>query len=262
MNRMLTIGISLLGFILMPGIMKCQEIKKLQIAISKGGPEEKYRMYASYVMSVYPLVQITDLDGMQPDKACEMLSKCDGLILTGGVDVHPRLYGREDMLSVCGATDTVRDKLELSLIQKALALKMPVFAICRGAQLLNVSQGGTLWQDIPSQVPSAIVHRSDEPSGAIHVVSVENPSLLKTITGGGQVKVNSFHHQAINKLADAFTAMARTEDGIVEAYTWKERDQHPFLIAVQWHPERMGTDDPMTGSLMRSFIQAVAQHRQ
>ena len=158
------------------------------------------------------------------------IPECDGLILVGGVDVHPKYYG-EDMNGT-GNVDDVRDTFEMELIDKYAKAGKPILGICRGVQLMNIYFGGTLHQDL------AFVgncHRNDKPEGALHNVKAAEGSILSEMYGG-EFSVNSFHHQAVKDVAPGFFASAFCSDtGIVEAI---QHESKP-MMGVQWHPERM-----------------------
>jgi putative glutamine amidotransferase len=194
----------------------------------------------------------------QRESVEEALRGCDGLLLTGGEDVDPRIYGRSDVHPTV-KTDDERDAFEIPLARAALARGVPVLAICRGMQLLNVAAGGTLYQDLPSEHPSDVVHRLKEPKDAIaHDVSIEPNSVLHQLLRDlldDQVSlgVNSRHHQAVKDIAPGFLATARASDGIVEAM---ERRDHRFCVSVQWHPENFWPSDRF-GALFRGFVDAA-----
>jgi putative glutamine amidotransferase len=184
---------------------------------------------------------------------CERL---DGLLLAGGVDVHPRHYG-EAIHEKCGQIDEARDAVELTLTRWALAGGLPVLAICRGIQVLNVATGGTLYQDIASQVPGSLKHDywPDYPRNLLtHQVTVDNDSRLAAILGGTQVAVNSLHHQALKDLAPNFIVVGRSPDGLIEAI---EGHDHPFALGVQWHPEELVKDAPPMRRLFEEFVSAA-----
>jgi putative glutamine amidotransferase len=167
------------------------------------------------------------------------LEGLDGLILTGGDDVDPALYG-ETPGPELGATDIARDRFELALIHRALAGDVPILAICRGMQVLNVACGGTLVQDIPSQMPTAVNHRVAEPRNALaHEIWVSPGTRLSImlkdrLDSHDACSVNSRHHQAVKRVAEGFDVSATAPDGVVEAM---ERRGSEFCIGVQWHPE-------------------------
>ena len=175
---------------------------------------------------------------MSEADADRIVETCDGFLFTGGQDVAPELYGTKD------ATGTVvpspeRDKLETLLLSKALQADKPILGICRGLQFINAFLGGTLWQDLPSQHPSDIVHRQDKPYvNPTHKVSLSGD--LRTLLGKDTLEVNTLHHQAIKDLGKDLIPMAESPDGLIEAV--KMADKH-FVWAVQWHPEYMFKTD-------------------
>ncbi len=185
--------------------------------------------------------------------ASAWLGRLDGLLLSGGADVDPRFYGEErhhDNVTV----QLARDRYELALVQAAVAGEVPIFAICRGIQVLNVALGGTLVQDIPCDVPQALPHRQTAPrTVGTHPVHTAAGSFLATTLGSNPYATNSFHHQAIKDLAPGLVVTAHTPDGIIEAV------EHPgrrFLVGVQFHPEDMAAHDPRMRALFAAFVQA------
>jgi putative glutamine amidotransferase len=176
--------------------------------------------------------------GHAADPVEAVVSSCAGLVLTGGADVAPEWYG-EARHSTVADVDAARDEYEMALVQAALAADLPILAICRGLQVMNVAAGGSLIQDIPSQVGPEVPHQVQNPKDAIaHDVSVVPGSLLAALMGiavvGGRLGVNSRHHQAVRRIAAGFVATAAAPDGIVEAI---ELPQARFCVGVQWHPE-------------------------
>ena len=164
----------------------------------------------------------------------EIVAGLDGLIMTGGEDVNPRFY-KEQPIEQLGDVDSVRDVYDLMLIKMAADRNIPLLGICRGEQLINVAFGGSLYQDIPSQHPSAITHRQSEPKEqGTHTVTVSTGSLLASVIGDNTFSVNSFHHQAIKKVAPNFRVVAWAPDSTVEAI---EAYPGRSILAVQWHPE-------------------------
>lgn len=166
------------------------------------------------------------------------LDGVDALVLTGGGDVDPASYG-EAPHSTFSAAEPGRDRFELALARAAIDRGMPVLAICRGVQVLNVAAGGTLVQDIEAQLPGALAHRVDTtPTTIAHEVWVGAGSTLATLLAdrldGDSLLVNSRHHQAVKQLAPGFVATATAPDGVIEAI---ERPDLPFCVGVQWHPE-------------------------
>ena len=196
------------------------------------------------------------------DPVAGTLAACDGLLLTGGVDVDPAAYGdptRHPTVEI----DAVRDAYELALAREALARDLPVLAICRGVQVLNVAAGGTLVQDIPSASGTTVAHSITEPKNAVahdvHVVSgTRLASLLAPrLSAGDRLAVNSRHHQAVKQTAPGFIVSATAPDGIIEAI---ERPTAPFCIGVQWHPENFWRTGEFRG-LFEGFVGAATQTR-
>lgn len=173
------------------------------------------------------------------DAPARILAGVDGVLLTGGGDVNPTLYG-ETPHDTFQAAEAGRDEFEMALAREAVARDIPLLAICRGMQVLNVAMGGTLIQDIPSQVPGALAHSVPQPrAGGAHEVWVAQGSrlseLLKDHMGDGETAhVNSRHHQSVKDIATGFEVTATSPDGVVEAM---EKPGPTFVVAVQWHPE-------------------------
>jgi putative glutamine amidotransferase len=169
--------------------------------------------------------------------AARALEGVDGLVLTGGEDVDPALYGASpsEWLS---PPSRERDLFELALFATARERKLPILGICRGIQLINVAMGGTLYQDIPAERPSGIQHRPDGPRDSrTHRIRLEPGSRAAEALGGTDFTVNSSHHQAIRELAPGLLATGWTEDGLIEAA--ESAGSEPWMLAVQWHPEEM-----------------------
>ncbi len=183
-----------------------------------------------------------------------IVDRIAGLLLSGGPDVHPRQYG-ESPLPELGETDEALDEMELSVANMAFRKNLPLLAICRGIQVLNVLRGGTLYQDIPTQVPNQLGHLQQvDKSIRTHRVRVEEGTLLHSIVGSREIWVNGKHHQAIKDLASDFVVCARAEDGIIEAI---EHRSKPFVLGVQWHPEGTWERDLYSKRLFRAFVKAT-----
>ena len=190
------------------------------------------------------------------------LDGLDGVLLTGGPDVHPSLYGVSDEPHRTVEVDATRDAYELPLAKAALDRHMPLLAICRGIQVLNVAAGGTLIQDLPSERPSLLNHSVETPKTAIsHDVEVVPGTVLEQIVApqlkdGRKLDVNSRHHQAIDRVAPGFITSASAPDGTIEAIETAERPG--FCVGVQWHPENFWRTGE-TASLFESFVDAARQ---
>ena len=183
----------------------------------------------------------------------------DGLLLAGGVDMNPETYG-EPPHPELGRTDPARDLVELTLAKWAIAEGKPVLGLCRGHQVLNVALGGTLWQDIAAQVPSAIKHDYFPNAGyprdyLAHDIVITPGTRLGAAFEAATLPVNSMHHQAVHSLAPSLIASARAPDGLIEAI---EADSPSFVVGVQWHPEVFGATDGPTRRLFQAFVSAAA----
>jgi len=166
-----------------------------------------------------------------------LLDKVDGVLLIGGEDIDPSFYG-EDALPEMGEINAPRDTFDLMLCRMTRRAHKPLLAVCRGVQVLNVAFGGSLWQDIPSQIPSSeVCHKAPEGQTAFHDIDVAAGSVLASLIGAGTVKVNSFHHQAAKSIAKGFEVSAVAPDGVVEGMErFKGGDR---ILGVQFHPEKM-----------------------
>jgi putative glutamine amidotransferase len=174
-----------------------------------------------------------------------------GVVLTGGADVVPQRYGFEDPEGLCRFTLPERDEAEIPLVQAVLVTELPVLAICRGMQLLNVVRGGTLVPDLPG-------HDWDDDSQR-HDVNLSPGSFLERVAGRNAGPVSSSHHQAVDRPGDGLSIVGTSPEGIVEAIEWSDPAAKPWLVAVQWHPERMSLDEPLSGTLYRAFLEACSR---
>ncbi|MGG3466848.1 gamma-glutamyl-gamma-aminobutyrate hydrolase family protein [Neobacillus pocheonensis] len=184
--------------------------------------------------------------------AIEMLSLCDGIILSGGEDVDPQFYGQDPQLHL-GPTIPERDLVEIAIVKYAIQNNIPLLAICRGVQILNVAFGGTLIQDIPSLLEDPIQHSQKiDRSRDTHWVTISKDSKLFQVIGSERVRVNSLHHQAIDNVASNLRIVAQAADGVIEAV----ESIHPttFMVGVQWHPESMASTNEPMNNLFVEFI--------
>ncbi|HYG22961.1 MAG TPA: gamma-glutamyl-gamma-aminobutyrate hydrolase family protein [Verrucomicrobiae bacterium] len=207
--------------------------------------------------------------GKSRELIAECVRRCDGVLLTGGDDIEPSIYADElppKLRATVGTTpdNGERDFRELILIDEVFRQKKPLFAICRGHQLLNVALGGTMIVDIPSQVPDGIEHRRmDSRNEVVHEVRLTPQSLISKMTRKKILGVNSTHHQAVGRVAGPLQATGTSEDGIVESMELKPdaTGMLPFLLAVQFHPERLASCYAEHRALFRAFTQACVRHR-
>ena len=187
----------------------------------------------------------------------ESLDRIDGVLFTGGKDIDPAYYG-EQILGPSVHLEPERDAFELPLIREAIARDMPVLAICRGCQVLNVALGGTLWQDLPAQRPTGLAHTQKAPRDAVtHTVEIGSDSLLGDLLhaagSGSTILANSFHHQAARAVPERLVPVAFASDGTVEAIELPDRT---FVVGVQWHPEHLVVEYPEHRRLFEALVQA------
>jgi putative glutamine amidotransferase len=196
------------------------------------------------------------------DVPADVIASVNGLVLTGGGDVLPSLYGAEAHPRFDGG-EPGRDECEIELVRRAMAADLPVLAICRGLQVLNVACGGTLVQDIPDEVGMTVTHRVPSPRDSIaHTVAVESGSLLERLMAerfraGQPWPVNSRHHQAVKVRGEGLVASATAPDGVIEAI---EDPRQRFVLGVQWHPENFWRTGDFL-ALFEGFVRASALTR-
>ncbi len=185
----------------------------------------------------------------------EIYERLDAVLLPGGGDMRPNIYGAE-MNPLTDNIDDARDHAEINVIRWAVDDDLPVFGICRGHQVVNVALGGTLIQDVPSEIGISIPHNITEPRNArAHEVTIDPGSRLASIIGATSIKVNSLHHQSVELTAPDACVTAYSPDGVVEAL---EMPHKKFVLSVQWHPEDLVQDDPAMKRLFRAFVEAAA----
>ncbi|MBC34958.1 MAG: gamma-glutamyl-gamma-aminobutyrate hydrolase [Bacteroidetes bacterium] len=240
-------------------LASCTQNEPLKIALSKGYPYEPYQNYYTWIKSADSTIQVQEMYNYQLEEALKMMDDCDALLLSGGADIYPGRYGKEADTARCGGFDLKRDTLEFALIKKAMEMEIPIFGICRGQQMLNVAMGGTLYIDIPTDYDTTVVHRMKTTYECIHDMYVEPNTKLSWTTAIIKGETNSNHHQAVEKIADVFKVAARSSDGLIESIEWKNPEEKAFLMAVQWHPERMDLSNPLSGNLLEAFIDAVKE---
>lgn len=186
-----------------------------------------------------------------------LLAVSDGLVFPGGQDIDPAMYGQEKK-PCCGELLEELDQMESLVFPAALELRKPILATCRGAQILNVLCGGTLYQDLAEEYPSDLNHDQKTPySESVHSVTVKSGSLLHKITGTETLQVNSLHHQAVARVSDRFIVAAEAPDGLIEAISMEDQ---PFVLGVQWHPEWMMETDEMSRKIFGAFMDACSMN--
>lgn len=220
------------------------------------GSEHKLRMYVDW-LRVHPEVDDCIVLSYRLDNFAQF-DACDALVLTGGHDVDPRLYGERFPHPLVTDCDPRRDAFERRLLDRALGRGCPVLGVCRGLQLANVHLGGSLLPDIESAGYAS--HRAVNGIDARHGVVVEPDSLLGGIADGPGGDVNSNHHQCANAVAPALRVTARSGDGIAEALEWAAPGTRSFLLLVQWHPERMADRaNPLAAGIRERFVVEAAR---
>lgn len=226
-------------------------------AREREGDFERVRLNSAYVAALENagLVPLIVPPLSRVESAVEVMSVAGGLVLSGGGDLDPALYG-EPLHPRANPPEADRDATELALLAAARELKTPVLAICRGIQAVNVALGGSLVQDIPSELPSAIVHDAEGQRAArTHEVALKPGSRLARAVGATRIAVNSIHHQSVGRLAPGLLATAHSPDGVVEGL---EAEDDWWLVGVQWHPEEMcGAEEPWDRRLFEAFARAV-----
>ena len=224
-----------------------------------GEIESRNGIGTSYVVAIEHAGGTPILLPMAQNESCiaDFIEIIDGLLLSGGVDVDPLFYGEEPRPGL-GRIDVAKDRVETSLIAKAIEIGLPILGICRGIQMLNVAAGGTLYQDISTSCDGALKHRQEAPgSYATHAIEIQEGSRLLEILGHPTIRVNSFHHQAVREPAPGFMISAVSRDGIVEGV---EKTRGSFAIGVQFHPERMWQNTPPIADLFVAFVSAAQEY--
>jgi putative glutamine amidotransferase len=235
-----------------------EHLGKVNIGLSYDAGSPKYRLYAGALLAAaaeaHLDIQPVWLAGNDRPLNERALGEIDGLILTGGPDVAPSRYGYKDVDDLCEIAPA-RDDAEWEILRVTVSRRRPILAICRGMQLFNVFRGGSLVPDIRTRE----AHRLQDHER--HAVATEDGSALGALVGQREGEVTSTHHQAIDRLGNGLRVAARHPDGTIEAIEWSHPMRKAWLAAVQWHPERMGLDEPFAGALYRGFLQAVALSR-
>ena len=194
------------------------------------------------------------LDAYTIKNTDSILELADGIILTGGEDINPLQYNDTVNLAVCGDIDHQRDTLERKIFDFAMEHKIPLIGVCRGMQMMNVASGGTLYGNIPTEIGTTVVHRNN---GEVNhkIVLVDTCSLIFPL-GTDTIMVNSWHHQGLKIMPNHLRVIARAFDGLPEGVVM-DKIQHPFMIAVQFHPERLEEDNIIHTTMKESFHKEI-----
>lgn len=230
------------------------------ITPSRSKDYSTYQLQKNYVDAVFSaggLPQILPFpDNSESAIINKYIDNIDGLLLSGGIDPDPLLWGEQPSPGM-GRMDPLRDDFEIELVKKTKDENIPVLGICRGCQLINIALGGSIIQDFVEKNDSFIKHRQDAPRWyPTHTIEIEENTILSRIFAPDQkIKVNSFHHQGIKKLGKNLIISARAEDDVIEAF----EDSTGLIMGVQWHPERMKKESSMIKLFERLVVLSKSQ---
>ena len=223
----------------------CQKEQKRTIILSKASEN-----YIKWMENNNTII----LDAYTIKNTDSILGLADGIILTGGEDINPLQYNDTINLALCGDINYQRDTLERKLFDFAFENKIPLIGVCRGMQMMNVASGGTLYGDIPTEIGTTVIHRNN---GEVNheIVLVDTCSLIFP-NGTDTIMVNSWHHQGLKIMPNHLRVIARAFDGLPEAVVM-DKSVHPFMIAVQFHPERLGKENVIHQTMKSSFYNEI-----
>ena len=228
-------------------LFSCQQQPKKTIILSKASSN-----YIKWIEDENIII----LDAYTIKNTDSILALADGIILTGGEDINPLEYNDTINLAVCGDINYQRDTLERKLFDFAFKNKLPLVGVCRGMQMMNVASGGSLYGDIPTEIGTTVIHRNN--GEVMHEIVLCDTSSLIFPTGTDTIMVNSWHHQGLKIMPNHLRVIARSFDGLPEAVVM-DKSEHPFMIAVQFHPERLGKDNIIHTTLKESFYKEISK---
>ena len=226
-------------------LFSCQQQQQKTIILSKASSN-----YIKWIENKNVII----LDAYTIKNTDSILALADGIILTGGEDINPLQYNDTTNLKVCGTINYQRDTLERKLFDFAFKNKLPLVGVCRGMQMMNVASGGSLYGDIPSEIGTTVIHRNN--GEVMHEIALCDTSSLIFPNGTDTFMVNSWHHQGLKDISENLRIIARSYDGLPEAAVMNSL-VHPFMIAVQFHPERLGKDNGIHQQMRSSFFRAI-----
>jgi putative glutamine amidotransferase len=219
--------------------------------------ESRYENYPKWIKGEDNDIEIAELSWEKQN--WDEIEDCDGIVLTGGVDTYPEFYDnpRTDYPNKPEKWNKARDEFEMHVFEAAMNFEHPVLAICRGMQLVNVALGGDLIQDL-EEAGKQDHRRHGETDGGHEIILTPN-SLLHQVAGSSTGSVNSAHHQSVGRLSEELMPDCFSPDGVVEGAEFKDKDGEPWLLCVQWHPERMKNRDtnPLSKNIREKFLEAV-----
>ena len=227
-------------------------MKKITIGVTHS--EARYENYPKWIKGDDENIEIIELSA--ENQNWDLIEDCDGILLTGGIDMHPQFYDSANRKypNAPEVFNEQRDEFEMHVFETALNLEHPILAICRGHQLVNVALGGTLIQDLGE---GNEIHKRTEIDKQHDVTTVAG-TLLREISGDSG-HINSAHHQAISEISDELIANSFSPDGVIEGTEWKDKDDKPWLLTVEWHPERMTDKEtsPFSKNIREAFLKAI-----
>jgi len=226
-------------------LFSCQQQQQKIIILSKASSN-----YIKWIEDENVII----LDAYTIKNTDSILALADGIILTGGEDINPLQYNDTINFAVCGDINYERDTLERKLFDFAMENKIPLIGVCRGMQMMNVASGGTLYGDIPSEIGTTVIHRNN--GEVMHEIVLVDTSSLIFPAETDTIMVNSWHHQGLKIMPNHLRVIARAFDGLPEAVVMDKSD-HPFMIAVQFHPERLGKDNIIHRTMRESFYKEI-----
>lgn len=230
----------------------------MKIGLTYTGSAEKHDNYVRW------LIGNQDIDVIQlsaENKNADEIKQCDALVLSGGIDIHPKFYKSKkfDYANHPEKFREDRDEFEMNVFQIAQQNKMPVLAVCRGFQLVNCILGGNLQQDLGASLNK--IHRAENNLDKAHGLNIQPGTLMNDITQVQRSVVNSAHHQALKKIGKGLKINCVSDDGTAEGFEWSDQSGKPFLLGIQWHPERMFKlglqDSPLASPIRKRFIEEI-----
>lgn len=236
----------------------------MNIGLTYTGSAEKHQNYLRWLQQNDADINIITLSA-EPAENKGRLADCDGLVLSGGVDMHPRYYRSNNLVYANMPQEFYekRDAFETSVFEEAQKNQLPVLGVCRGLQLVNCILGGTLQQDLGEQnaIHKAIVTKEKKQFDKAHGLHITAGTLLADLTGTERAVVNSAHHQCVQNIASSLMVNCVSDDNVAEGLEWKDKTGKPFLMCIQWHPERMYEFDlqhnPLSTGIRNLFINAI-----